>query len=115
MMLTGYTRSELLKMTVWDLTSTPRRNSGLWLWRDFLRRGRMRGHYQVRRKEGTLVTTRYVAVANVLPGIHVSALSIDRSTRFGGAQRPRAQVTNSIERRASLRTAGLRRAPFTGA
>jgi PAS domain S-box-containing protein len=74
-LLTGYSRSELLQMTVWDLTPTPRRNLGLRLWRDFLRRGRMRGHYQVRRKDGTLVRARYVAVANVLPGIHVSALT----------------------------------------
>jgi len=72
--LTGYTRSQLLKMAVWDLTPTPRRGLGHRLWREFLRRGRMRGDYQLRRKNGTVVTARYVAVANVLPGIHVSAL-----------------------------------------
>jgi PAS domain S-box-containing protein len=73
--LTGYTRSELLRMTVWDLTPTPRRNLGLRLWRDFIRRGRMRGNYQIRRKDGVLVTARYVALAHVLPGLHVSALT----------------------------------------
>jgi PAS domain S-box-containing protein len=83
--LTGYTRNELLKMAVWDLTPTPRHGLGLRLWREFLRRGRMRGNYQVRRKNGTIVTARYVAVANVLPGIHVSALA--RRTRVATQKR----------------------------
>jgi len=83
--LTGYTRNELLKMAVWDLTPTPRRGLGLRLWRDFIRRGRMRGNYQLRRKNGTVVTARYVAVANVLPGIHVSALA--RRTRVATHKR----------------------------
>jgi hypothetical protein len=34
----------------------------------------MSGIYQVRKKNGAIVRARYVAVANVLPGVHVSAL-----------------------------------------
>jgi PAS domain S-box-containing protein len=74
-LLTGYSRAELVTMAVWDLTPTPRTRLGQRLWRDFLRRGRMRGHYQIRQKDGTIVTARYFAIANVLPGLHVSALS----------------------------------------
>jgi PAS domain S-box-containing protein len=84
--LTGYTRNELLKMAVWDLTPTPRRGLGLRLWREFLRRGRMRGTYQLRRRNGTVVTARYIAVANVLPGIHISALTPQRK-RVSGQKR----------------------------
>jgi PAS domain S-box-containing protein len=83
--LTGYTRNELLKMAVWDLTPAARHGLGLRLWREFLRRGRMRGNYQLRRKNGTVVTARYVAVANVLPGIHVSALA--RRSRVASPRR----------------------------
>jgi PAS domain S-box-containing protein len=72
--LTGYTRAELLRMSVWDLTPSPRRALGLRLWRAFLERGRMTGRYELRRRDGTAVRARYFAVANVLPGVHVSAL-----------------------------------------
>jgi len=87
--LTGYTRNELLKMAVWDLTPTARRGLGLRLWREFLRRGRMRGDYQLRRKNGAVVTARYIAVANVLPGIHISALA-PRRTRVVSARKRRS-------------------------
>ena len=72
--LTGYTRAELLTMSVWDLTPSPRRALGLRLWRDFLKRGRMSGTYELRRKNGTDLKVNYFAVANVLPGVHVSTL-----------------------------------------
>ena len=99
-MLTGYTRAELLRMHVWDLTPSPLRTVGLRLWRDFLRRGRMRGQYQIRCKDGVVVTARYVAVANVLPGIHVSALTtaalIRELTRRALQSRSRAKVPPKI-------------------
>jgi len=72
--LTGYRRDELLRLSIWDLTPDPRRVLGRRLWRAFLKRGRMRGRYALRRKDGRVVAARYVAVANVLPGVHVSAL-----------------------------------------
>jgi PAS domain S-box-containing protein len=72
--LTGHPRSELLRMAIWDLTpGSP--GLGHRLWRDFLRRGRMRSRYQIRRKEGTVVLARYASFAHVLPGVHASALS----------------------------------------
>jgi PAS domain S-box-containing protein len=72
--LTGYTRRELLTCSVWDLTPNMRQPLGQWLWREFLARGRMSGIYLIRRRNGTIVRARYVAVANVLPGVHASAL-----------------------------------------
>jgi PAS domain S-box-containing protein len=73
--LTGYPRRELLRCSVWDLTPAPRLGSGEALWRAFLSRGRMAGRYRLRRKSGRSVDARYVAIANVLPGLHVSALA----------------------------------------
>jgi len=72
--LTWYSRRELLRMSVWDLTPRPRQDLGQRLWQEFLARGRMSGEYQLRRKDGQVMKARYVAVANVLPGVHVSAL-----------------------------------------
>jgi PAS domain S-box-containing protein len=74
--LTGYTRRELLACSVWDLTPNVRQTLGRRLWREFLARGSMSGVYQVKKKNGTIVRARYVAVANVLPGVHVSALTV---------------------------------------
>jgi hypothetical protein len=54
-------------------TACGRRSGGVL--RDFLDRGRMSGVYELRKKNGTTVRARYVAVANVLRSVHVSALS----------------------------------------
>jgi PAS domain S-box-containing protein len=75
--LTGYSRAELLQMTLWDVTPLPRRDLALRLWRAFLRRRRMAGRFVLRRKDGTFVGVHYTAVAHVLPGVHVSALVPD--------------------------------------
>jgi PAS domain S-box-containing protein len=72
--LTWFSRRALLRMSVWDLTPLPRQDLGQRLWQEFLARGRMSGEYQIRRQDGQLMKARYVAVANVLPGVHVSAL-----------------------------------------
>ena len=73
---TGYSRDELLQMAIWDLTPIPRRALGRRLWRAFLKRGTMSGRYVLRRKGGRLFEADYLAVADVLPGVHVSALAI---------------------------------------
>lgn len=73
--LTGYSRAELLRRSVWDLTPAPQRARGMRLWRAFLARDKMSGTYSLRRKSGRVVTARYFAATNVLPGLHVSALA----------------------------------------
>jgi PAS domain S-box-containing protein len=86
--LTGYQRRELLRCSVWDLTPASRLGTGEALWRAFLSRGRMAGRYQLRRKSGRIVHARYVAIANVLPGLHVSALATAALVkRFGRVSR----------------------------
>jgi len=72
---TGYSRGDLLRRSVWDLTPDAHRGRGRALWRAFLARERMSGWYPVRKKSGRIVKARYVAIATVLPGLHVSALA----------------------------------------
>ena len=79
--LTGYSRAELLRMDLSQLGPDGAGATGPKLWRAFLKRGRMRGIFTLRRKDGTIVRARYVAVANVLPGVHVSALTVPRHER----------------------------------
>jgi PAS domain S-box-containing protein len=91
--LTGYSLGELLELSVWELTPNTRTTLGRRLWREFLTRGRMAGVYHVKRKNGQIVRARYVAVANVLPGLHVSALVTSPlsspSTKTAGSPRTR--------------------------
>jgi PAS domain S-box-containing protein len=56
--LTGYSRAQLARMSLWDLTPEPNRTVGARLWRDFLKRGRMSGRYRLRRKDGAIVAVR---------------------------------------------------------
>jgi PAS domain S-box-containing protein len=96
--LTGYTRPELLRMNLWDLTPERSSRVGQKLWRAFRQRGRMRGSYHLRRKDGSMVRVRYVAVADVLPGIHVSAMTTPALTR-ARTRGPRKRRTRHRRRR----------------
>jgi PAS domain S-box-containing protein len=73
--LTGFTRRELLRMSVWDLTPGPSVAAGRRMWQEFLRAGRMAGIYPICRKDGSTVAADFRAWADVLPGVHVSALA----------------------------------------
>jgi PAS domain S-box-containing protein len=76
--LTGYSRDELLRMTIWDLTGEERTPQGKRLWRRFLKDGRFEGPYRIQRKSGEIVTIRCSAEAHVALGLHVSALAPPR-------------------------------------
>ena len=73
--LTGYTRAELLRMSVWDLTPESNREQGLTQWQAFLQHAEQRGTYRIRRKDGTVIAATYAAVSHVLPSLHLSALA----------------------------------------
>ena len=73
--LSGYSREELLAMTIWDLTPEQRLPRDRRLWDRFKRDGRFEGAYRIRRRTGETVTIRCAASANVSPGLHVSALA----------------------------------------
>jgi len=73
--LTGFDRAELLRRSVWDLTPRPSVAEGRRLWQEFLGAGHMAGRYTLCRKDGSTVRADFRAWANVLPGVHVSALA----------------------------------------
>jgi PAS domain S-box-containing protein len=72
--LLGYSRQELLGLSVWDLTPDPHEVEGLILWKEFIEVGAQAGVYWLARKDGTLVEVAYQARASVAPGQHVSRL-----------------------------------------
>jgi len=71
--LTGYTTDELIGLSVWDLTPSANQSDGR-LWELFVEKGRQEGEYALRRKDGHVVSAHFVALAHVLPGVHVSLL-----------------------------------------
>ena len=70
--LTGHSAEELEKMTFFDLTPTVKREEGRSMWRDLLRGGALAGDYTLARKDGSLVEVEFQAVANIMPGTHLS-------------------------------------------
>ena len=91
--LTGYTRSELLRMSVWDLTPERNRKLGLTLWRAFLRAEEQRGTYRLTRKDSTLVAASYFTVAHVLPNVHFVGARDRRARSAAGAHDPEDDST----------------------
>ncbi len=72
--LTGYTRDELMTMTIADVASPSLQPSVEPDLSELQKTGQQVGEYVLRRKDGSLVTVEYRAVANVLPGLHLSIL-----------------------------------------
>jgi PAS domain S-box-containing protein len=72
--LTGYDPNVLATMSVADLTPTPNQSTKDHLWSSFIDSGTQEGVYLVKRRDGLAVPLQYVAVANIAPGLHLSAL-----------------------------------------
>ncbi len=72
----GYSREELLQMSVWDLTPGARELDGLAMWQDFIRSGEQSGEYVMKTKGGALLKLYYRARANIAPGRHESILTL---------------------------------------
>lgn len=73
--LLGYSRAEILSMSVWDLTPESNEIDGLLMWQDFISLGFQAGIYWLVRKDGTPVEVEYRALANApSAGRHVSWL-----------------------------------------
>lgn len=88
--LTGFSRAELLRRSVWELTPKPSLSEGRRMWQEFLRTGQMAGRYTLCRKDGSTVRADFRAWANVLPGVHVSALATPALLRGANAPARRA-------------------------
>ena len=74
--LTGYSRAELLRMNVRDLTPAIRQETAGELWNRFIQLGSQAGEYMLQRKDGVPTGVRYDAFASVAPGVHISMLTV---------------------------------------
>lgn len=73
--LTGFSRRELLTLSMFDITPPIDEKEVALLWRAFIRIGRQEGEIVIRRRDGSHVSGRYMATSNVIPGVHVSVLA----------------------------------------
>jgi PAS domain S-box-containing protein len=72
--LLGYTRKELIRFRVGDLTPPSNLQFLPELWRQFMSVGMLSGEYSLVCKNGSLVTTEFRAVANIVSGLHMAIL-----------------------------------------
>jgi two-component system, cell cycle sensor histidine kinase and response regulator CckA len=79
--LLGYTREELLRLSVWDVTPPAALEASRAQWTTFLAGGQLAGEYAMLRKDGSLVPVEFNAVANVAPGLHLT-VTRDASERL---------------------------------
>ena len=74
--LTGYSRDELLTMSVMDLFTEATRFDRTW--QRFLGHGHFVGACRLRQSSGCVITVECVANTNVMPGIHIGTLASRR-------------------------------------
>ncbi len=89
--LTGYPVSELLRLSVWQITPDVPQHEADVLWRAFLARGDQQGEYSLLTKGNRVILADYAAATDILPGLHLSLLR-----ECGGRARPmqRTAVTS---------------------
>ncbi|MDX1662637.1 MAG: response regulator [Candidatus Promineifilaceae bacterium] len=72
--LLGYSREELLSLSLFDLFDSAEQELARSLWESFLQGGQQEGEVTLLRKDGSRVVCEYRAVANFVPGLHRSAM-----------------------------------------
>ncbi len=70
--LLGYTREEFLRMRIEDVATADERGSVRDLWNAILAAGQLAGEFTQISRDGTTRVVDYRAVANILPGLHLS-------------------------------------------
>lgn len=68
----GYSRAELLRMTVADVAPAPVHANAAGLVDQFFAEGKISGTYQLLCKNGVLRDVEYHSVTNILPGLHLA-------------------------------------------
>jgi PAS domain S-box-containing protein len=94
--LLGLSRAELLDAGVDGLTPVALRGRVPALWDRFLSQGTMQGVYELTDASGRVVRITYVAIARVLPGLHLSCLLTGRSAHAPGVLSPRERDVVSL-------------------
>jgi PAS domain-containing protein len=77
--LTGYSEDELLDMHIWDLSITRNVERGQRTWRHFLHHGGFVGTCRLRRRTEEAIKIPCIAVAHVIPGLHVATMASRRA------------------------------------
>ena len=72
--LLGYSRAELLELSIWDLTPGMAMIDGLLLWQAFVRAGDQSGEYALRTRSGRVVRLGYEATVDPAGHRHISRL-----------------------------------------
>ncbi len=72
--LLGYSKEELLDMTVEDIIYLEDRELSLEIWREYIESGNHSGELQLIDKNKNIFDVEYRAVANILPGIHFASM-----------------------------------------
>ncbi len=106
--LTGYSRAELVGLNVGDVTPQETRDVVAGQWKEFLEKGKLAGEIRLRCKDGRCIDVEFRAVANVLPGLHLSVMR-DITERKLSETKVR-RMNEELERRVEERTAKLREA-----
>ena len=97
--LLGYTREELITQTLASLAPPPQREAFADIWAELRARGEQTGEYELVRRDGTPVTLAYRAVANILPGLHLTVLiDITERKRAERALEARARQQETVAR-----------------
>jgi PAS domain S-box-containing protein len=73
-LLLGYSRDELLGMSALDVTPGMNEEALSEPWRKLISMGSLRGEYIIVRKDGDHRVVEFRAVANIIPGLHLSSL-----------------------------------------
>lgn len=72
--ITGYSKEDLISMSLMDLTPQYNKVNIMIQFKEFIKKGKQRGEYQLIKKNGTIITAKYQAVANIEPGLHILIL-----------------------------------------
>jgi PAS domain S-box-containing protein len=72
--LTGYSESELLSRSVWDLAPLDASEHAHMLWDRFLVNGECAGDFRMVQKDGATVAIQLCAQTNIAPGLHATVV-----------------------------------------
>lgn len=73
--LLGYSRGELLKMHVWQLTRPGKKDETVILWTDFIATKYQTGTIELFKKDGKKIIVEYQATSEFTPGMHLSSMT----------------------------------------
>jgi PAS domain S-box-containing protein len=105
----GYTRAQILRMRVGDMHPNETAAQGRDMWRALLSAGTLSGEYRLHASDGTPRDVEFRAVANVLPGLHLSVMrDVTERNHARGETETRLRESHEQLRRLSARSRARR-------